>query len=63
MPIKYNNLNIMIMMSNRRRQLTRIMQLLKLPVKNELVIVSNQTYIVPYQKPKCEIILYNPTGL
>lgn len=53
----------MIMMSNRRRQLTRIMQLLKLPVKNELVIVSNQTYIVPYQKPKCEIILYNPTGL
>jgi hypothetical protein len=63
MPIKYKNLNIMMMMSKRRRQLTGMMQLLKLPVKNELVLVSKQKYMVPYKKPKYEIILYNPTGL
>ena len=62
MPIKYKNLNMMIMMYKRSCILQKSLQLVNQQLKNELVLVSKQKYMVPYKKTKCEIILYNPTG-
>ena len=53
----------MIMMCKRHHTLKKSLQLVNQQLKNELVLVSKQKYMVPYKKPKCEIILYNPTGM
>ena len=50
------------MMYKRSCILQKSLQLVNQQLKNELVLVSKQKYMVPYKKTKCEIILYNPTG-
>ena len=58
MPVRYKNLNLAIMMSKRHQMLKQGFRAIKLSWNNKIILVLDKKSIVPYKKPKGDIIIY-----
>lgn len=62
MPIRYINLNLAIIMSKRQQILRGGLRAIKHNLNNKMVPVSDKKSIVPYKKPRGDIIAYTNQG-